>query len=400
MMIVLFLILILFTIIGFYISRDLFAPFVIMPAVWCIIFLLYFLLPNNYYQINYQFPIALLVWTSAFCFSAIFSTYKTQPASIESIEAQPNIIVLKVYRLLSYTITPVVLILTLIQAITEDPENIFRYIRIMNTGQDESIEPLNLGPALYFIAVAYIMLFFSLLYDKTKKAKIGIFLLNLLLAFVTMAKTTFLCVFFSTLFILYKKKVVTIKAIALGMLMFIAFSIILQTLRTGDSGDMMESSDFFSIYLLSSSVAFDHFAVPMSAHHFGEHTFRLFYAIQSALGIEIDVAEVILPLVSIPDLTNTYTILYPFYIDFGLLGVLIFGGIYGLTFGYLYKKQASGGNFQLILYAIFLNYLLIGFIGEFIFTNISQTIQYVVFAALPFLLNGNNYRHTLGNVQR
>ena len=52
--------------------------------------------------------------------------------------------------------------------------------------------------------------------------------------------------------------------------------------------------------------------------------------------------------------------------------------------GYLYKKSRTGGKLELILYAIFLTFVLMEFIGEFIFTNFSITIQYVFFAILTF----------------
>ena len=45
---------------------------------------------------------------------------------------------------------------------------------------------------------------------------------------------------------------------------------------------------------------------------------------------------------------------------------------------------------QLILYAIFLTFLLLEFIGEFIFTNLSMFLQYMVFAVLPFFIKGKS----------
>ena len=79
--------------------------------------------------------------------------------------------------------------------------------------------------------------------------------------------------------------------------------------------------------------------------------------------------------------------MYPFYEDFGTPGVFLFSIIYGIFYGYLYKKSRTGGKLELILYAIFLTFVLMEFIGEFIFTNFSITIQYVFFASLPFLFS-------------
>ena len=69
-----------------------------------------------------------------------------------------------------------------------------------------------------------------------------------------------------------------------------------------------------------------------------------------------------------------------------ICGVLVFSIVYGLFFGYLYRKSSSGGKTATILYAVFVTFLVLAFIGEFIFTNLSQSIQYVIIALLPFLI--------------
>ena len=82
--------------------------------------------------------------------------------------------------------------------------------------------------------------------------------------------------------------------------------------------------------------------------------------------------------------------MYPFYEDFGNIGVFVFSIVYGIFYGFLYKKSRTGGKIQLVLYAIFLTFVLMEFIGEFIFTNMSVTIQYIVFATLPYLFSKQN----------
>ena len=104
---------------------------------------------------------------------------------------------------------------------------------------------------------------------------------------------------------------------------------------------------------------------------------------------------------NIPVETNTYTVLYPFYKDFGTSGVLFFSVIYGSVYGYLYKKTVTGNKFALIVYAMLLNYIILQFIGDFIFTNLSMEIQHLIFAILPFLkfrYNGKKNRYIDGHV--
>lgn len=208
--------------------------------------------------------------------------------------------------------------------------------------------------------------------------------MNVLLAIVTMAKTTFLSIMFSSLYLCYVQGIVKKRHLIYGLAVFVAVSFIVQQLRA--VGEDIETTSFLALYLSSSMVAFDYFASPCSSQMFGMHTFRIFYAIGHAIGLTEAPADTVLEFVSIPDMTNTYTNMYPFYEDFGFAGVLVFSIVYGIFYGYLYKKSRTGGKLQLILYAIFLTFVLMEFIGEFLFTNMSATLQYVFFAALPFLL--------------
>lgn len=66
---------------------------------------------------------------------------------------------------------------------------------------------------------------------------------------------------------------------------------------------------------------------------------------------------------------------------------MFFSLLYGVAYGFLYKKTMTGGKMAQVLYAISLCFLILEFIGEFVFTNLSQEIQHVFFVVLPFLCN-------------
>ena len=88
--------------------------------------------------------------------------------------------------------------------------------------------------------------------------------------------------------------------------------------------------------------------------------------------------------------SNTYTTLYPFYKDFGETGVMVFAVILGLLFGYLFKTSEDNSDFALILYAILAGSIAMQFIGDTFFTVLSQNIQYLVAALLPFIISKYN----------
>ena len=368
--------------IGWYLSHDVFSPYVAVPGVWSMAILIYYFLPNTFYAVTNDFPYVLSLWLVGFFASSVIAEHYTPVASQAWREREPSPMVLRVYFVLSCFSIPAVCGAILWQALTEDPENIFRYMRIMNTGLDENIEMPNVGILIYSVSLAFVLMFFSLLYFKSKLAKFVVILLNVMLAVVTMAKTTFLSIMFSSLYLCYVQNIIKKRHLLYGLAVFVALSFVVQQLRSVDED--VEANSFLALYLSSSIVAFDHFAVPCSSQFFGMHTFRIFYAIGHAIGLTEPPADTVLAFVSVPNMTNTYTNMYPFYEDFGYVGVLVFSIVYGLFYGYLYKKSRTGGKFQLILYAIFLTFVLMDFIGEFLFTNMSATLQYIFFAFLPF----------------
>lgn len=384
MLIFVLILLLVMAIVGWHLSKDIFAPYVVAPGVWSVIILIYYLLPSELYPIRNDFPMALTVWSLGFFVSSCAAEYFTSGTSRLSVPKIPNMKILWVYVLITLTIVPVLCITVFIIALLEEPETMFNYLRIMNTGLDENIEAPDFGPLVYCISVAYVTLFFVMTYLNKKWIIYSVFFVNILYAFISMAKTNFLCVLFASLYLGYIRKIISKKQLLYGFLVFIIICFAVQIARLGDDFSMLE---FLSTYLSSSMVAFDYFAEPSSSIHFGENTFRLFYAIAYALGSGIQPVQTILEFVSVPISTNTYTFLYPFYTDFGFVGLFVFSAIYGIFFGFLYKKNKSNSNFAQILYAIFLTFLLLEFIGEFIFTNLSLNIQYVVLTFLPFMFS-------------
>lgn len=383
---------------GWKISLDIFAPFVITPLVWAFLLFCFLVFPHNLYPIGGKFLGNLLVWVIFFFLSSLLAYYKTSATSEATAQLLPNSRIINLYATLTIVLMPIVIAVTIWTAFINDPVNMFRYLRVMNTGIDEDIEAPDLGILNYFVALAYITLFFALLYIKKKWVVGTIILINILLAFIAMAKMIFLSVILSSLYVLYVKKIVKVRHIAYGLLVFIAISLVLQSLRAATSQDdvsAVNSLDFFVLYMLTQMPAFEHFVTPDSAVYWGENSFRFFYAILYAFGSDIPPIDTILGFVSTPVETNTFTILYPFYTDFGTIGVFIFSIIYGLMYGYLYKKTVTGSRMALIIYAMLLNYIILQFFAEIIFTNLSMEIQHLFFAILPFLkFRYNRYNET------
>lgn len=395
MLLITFLTVLSLTLIGYYVSRDIFSPFVIQPGVWFAIIGLYYIVQPAYFPICHDLPICVSLWCLSFAVGA-YVVYVKLPAERGLLSAQsfflagdlkPSRTVLKVYFLLSVVTIPLMLYMLINKALNRGEGNIFLYLRVSVI--DDTLERPDFGLANYLVPLVLVLLVFVMVYVKSKKAKVAVVVLNILAGVLTMSKTSFFVVLIVILYVLYMRKKIKAQTIGLWMLIFVAFSVGFQFLRGMGQGDDDTFSvfDMLALYTMSPLVAFDYYAVPGGATFFGENVFRIYYAVMHTLGSDIRPVDNILKFVGVPDLTNTYTILYPFYTDFGLAGVTIFGAVYGAFFGFLYKRSDGGNSYYKALYACFINYLALQFVQENFFYNLSLNIQYIVFFIIPYVFS-------------
>ena len=85
--------------------------------------------------------------------------------------------------------------------------------------------------------------------------------------------------------------------------------------------------------------------------------------------------------------TNTYTVLYPFYKDFGIAGISFFAILLGLILGYIYNKAEHGDVLFIVIYAFFLTEVIMQYGAEMFFTNLSLNLKRVIIALIPFLIS-------------
>ncbi len=146
-------------------------------------------------------------------------------------------------------------------------------------------------------------------------------------------------------------------------------------------GEKTEIGTFLGLYVYSPLVALGYMATPHDLP-FGAHTFRFVYALWHALAGGAQPVEVVQGYVAVPLPTNVYTVIQPFALDFGVVGVALGAAIYGVFFSLLFRLARLNGQLSLILYAGFSMALVGQFIGEFMFTMFSGQLQFVIAAVL------------------
>lgn len=357
------------------------APQVLVSGVWAGFLILYAIVNPDYFPLGSRFYIAIILWVVFFYIGAIVGQLITRHSVCNNI---PDKYIIRLY----FIITPVFAITTSYLCIKQalGSSNMFLYLRMMNTGLDDTILPLNLGWLVYLTSLVLVLFLLELASYGIKRKRIVLLLLflNLLIGFVTMAKSVIFITMVSALIILLARKEVSYKNVFICFVAFLAVSVIMQTLRS-ESGDIDIS--FLSNYIFPSAVAFNYADIDDSLP-WGAYVFRLFYAIGHRMGLIAQApVDVIMPYTSIADdnMTNVYTVLYPFYHDFGLAGVVIFAIILGSVGGFFYKKSENSIPAK-VFYAIFGSTILFQFTGEIFLTNASLYIQYLFYAYLPFKL--------------
>ncbi len=365
-------------------KRTLMAPYVLIPLVWIIVILLYFILPHNYYTIENVFPVSLLLWIFAFVVSSMLTERCVK--SREDLYERENKKITRIMICISLCAAIYMSVILIKDAMRS--QNIFLHLRMLNTKMDENIQ-ISFGFISYLVPallIAY-LIELSRLSKSNRMIVFILFFANSLVCFVSMAKTSILIFVISSIIVLYRQGKIKRKQILVCLISLFSLFVILQIYRSL-GGEKINIVDFVGLYLLGGSVAFDSLESIIPTYD-GVHVFRFFYAIANSLGAKCEVSATILDYTTISDDllgTNVYTVMYPFYMDFGLIGVFVGGLLYGIIGGYLYKKSLHGTP-GLVLYSIFFAMMLMQSIGDLLITNASLFIQYVIYANIPFLKN-------------
>jgi len=205
----------------------------------------------------------------------------------------------------------------------------------------------------------------------------------ILYAVAIMGKSPILTPFVSWAIIHGLKGRLKFKKLILFSLIIFASMMSLHAIRSSMSY-VITLADILSIYVYSPLVALGYMDIDSSLPA-GAYTFRFFYALGNIINIASQPVSIYAQYVTIPELTNVYTIMQPFYYDFGMLGVLLEAVLYGLFFSILYFLSAKRGGFWLILYSGYAIVLVMQFFADLLIFRLSLNLQFLIYALIIFL---------------
>lgn len=374
---------------GLYLSHNNpFAPNVITPAIWLVCFSLWVILPHNLPLPSIKFTLCATIWITLFFLS---SSIPLTVSVNNTNNSHPNKLMRDIF-LVMCIITYVFFIVWLIKAYSQpifSQQSWGLKLRHIMLGEGTADGKPYGGTHIFLWQVSYLIELYYCNRKKIARVIIPAFC-YLTFALLSMSKAglinfgimtlTVMCFKFKKFDIINRKTILSCFLILIAI--FISFHFIQQARSSSN-----KITETLVLYALSSISAFDTL-IGHSAAHFAENTCVFLYSIAYKLHLSsIEPINPLLPWISKPIVTNTYTTMYPFFVDFGYTGIIIFSCIIGLFTNFLFRKALNGSAFWIILFSYFTTMIVMQYVAEMFFTNMSSHIRFVLLLALPFIFN-------------
>ena len=386
MVYLLILICLFFVVVGLRCSRNnIFSPSVMTGGVWAFSLILFVTIDAKLPDLSCRTLLCIFLWVAGLCLSSLVS----QSASYRNSQLdEPSLFIRNLLLLASVAYLPKLYFFVVEALAGANGGNWAWTLRLAALGQGSGFTTPFGG---IFVIIWQVTFLIELLCFKKSQwwRLVLISFIYLLFGVVTMSKIIFLNFFLFSCTILYFKNKISFKTMVTGVGVLLVLFFTLQSVRMAvkfsDAND-----DFFITYVVCNLVSFDTLE-PCSALHFGENTFRTFYALFYDLGwSSVEPVDILLKWIEKPIKTNTYSALYPYYVDFGIAGVVLFSVVTGFVYGWLFKKSQDGNNFHILMYAVATNILFMQYAADLFFTSLSGNLKLAFFLFIPFLTSKHN----------
>lgn len=369
---------------------DYFSPWMITCEIWFVMMFMVQFQGDLLYPMNDQFFFSLMLWVPIFCASAII-TYKVLPVKegrdytgnfkLMSV----NMLLFNLFFIITVFITPMQLYMVMKLVSMFDSQDMLGNIRLLAVYGDTDFGFLNyahvINQVLFIIALWH--------YPHIRGWKVAVLIgTNFLSCFSMMEKSGIFFIILSSLFVLFKKNIISTKTIITVIICIVGFFFLFNNVMAGAYSDTnggekgMEFLDFFACYVLSPPVAFG-MIQPELEGQFGSHTFQYIYLFLDRWGLgDYIVHQRIQDYVLVPIPTNVYTIFQPFFEDFKYRGIAFFALVYGTFSGFAYRYFINGSSAGRCIYALIVEVLVLQFYSESFIQNLVLSLQFIFFVVL------------------
>lgn len=357
------------------VSRRLspFSPLMLGGVAWLGVFACGLFLAGRFYPVTDR---AFAMWATWFVVSGLFYLFLAEPAAGTKQVAMRRLPF--DYSLLLVGLA-VWLAIKMRHVGMAGPAAFLSNLRLSST-ENAGLE--SLGMIGRFFPVVFALFLFEHINSRPENRRLRLLLwcLMLLFAMATMGKLTALTPILAWAVVSDARSRFPLRRL---LLLVPAVFVLLFALHLARAlvGEQVVLARFLGLYVYSPLVALGYMASPVDLP-FGAHVFRFAYALWDATVGGVPPVSVIQPYVAVPLLTNVYTVVQPFALDFGAIGVVLGAAFYGLFFSGLYRAAQAMRQLPLMIYAGLSMVLFGQFIGEFLFTMFSGHLQFLVAAVL------------------
>lgn len=352
---------------------DVFSPWSLTIGIWAVNLILIAVQSDMIYPLQENFWYCVTIWITL-SVSASYIAYLTFNSTDRSFSIADktdwnfNMSVFNILWVISMILSPLYLYTVMKIVMMFDTQDMLyniRYLAVYGGATNmvlNSVQGINM--ALFIVALW--------LYPRISIWRLlTIVVAYLTVEFAMMEKSGVLVMILSLLFVLYQRKIITVRGISISLLctILLFFFINMSKELESKTSESMTFVDFFAIYITTPAVAFGYLTRDIT-DQFGINTFGQAFRYLNLLGFSFDTTERLQEFVFVPVPTNVYTIMQPFYEDFGRKGVAYFALIYGYMFGYIYAKFKSGSNVGRCIYTYFVEVIIIQFYNENLLQNL------------------------------
>lgn len=375
-----------FVVVGLRCSHNnIFSPSVMTGTIWAGSLFLFLVLGQKLPDLSFNFCLCLFLWISCTCLSSLYAQSATYR---DSKLDEPGLLIRNIYLIYSVIWAPILYEFVTKVMLLGTSGSLALDLRLAAIGKGSGFSSAFGG--LFVIIWQVSFLLEALCFDKKKWWRFALItFIYASFGIVTMSKITFLNIFLFGTSIFYFKKRISLKHLLMGIGVLLFLFLTLQSIRQAIKFSDVDDS-FFITYIVSNLSAFDTLK-PCTSLHFGENTFRFIYAMFYDLEwSRIEPVDIMLKWINKPIQTNTYTAMYPYYVDFGKTGLVIFPILMGTIYGWIYKKAEMGSNFHIVLYAVVINIIFMQYAADLFFTSFSGNVKLFIFILIPFLATKHN----------
>ena len=369
---------------------GIFAPWFITMGVWGGMLILFLFIKDLLDPLTDQFYISISLWLPIFVITSFVTfnllEHKTKPFPSEGIP---------INKIFFYPLFVIVLLFSPMYAYkvwetisSFDAEDMLKNARLL------SVHGGGYGFLNYTIVIAQSLMLVSLWrYPKLPMWQLlAIIICCLMNAIAIMEKGSIFLVVLCSSYVLFERGVIKIRTIGFMGVFILMFFYFFNLIREGEDSDYAQNEsllDFIAMYVMSPPVAYCK-TVREVTPQFGINTLEVIYDHLGRWGIgNFEVHDKKQAFVFVPMPTNVYTIMQPFFRDFGYIGVAFFAWIYGLLSGILYRFSCNGNPICICLYTYLVEILILQFFQENIFLTLAYVVQLVI---LVFILTQNKIK--------